>query len=84
VRDAKLVDVAVEACKAVLYPDLEQGSNNIIVVRRDPAPEIRPALSPTAGAVPDDPCGRPRTGWPMLEPYAGKPARTVLRGLGGP
>src|SRR5918995_7279034 len=22
--------------------------------------------------------------WPMLEPYAGKPARTVLRGLGGP
>ena len=32
---------------------------------------------------PGRPRGRPCMRWPMLEPYAGKPARTVLRGLGG-
>jgi hypothetical protein len=69
------------AWKAVFDPDLEQGGNTNIVVR-DPPPEIRPVSSSTAGAVPDATRGRPRTGWPMLEPYAGKPVRTVLEGAG--
>jgi len=49
-----------------------------------PPPEIRPPFSSTAGTVQDGPRGRPRMRGPMLEPYAGKPARTVLRGRGGP
>ena len=36
------------ACKAVFDPDLEQGGNLNVVVRRDPPPETRPALWSTA------------------------------------
>ena len=73
------------ACKAVFDPDLEQGGNTNVVVRRDPAtgdydPRSRPPLVPSRTV----PAVDPRMRWPMLEPYAGQLARTVLRGLGGP
>ena len=71
------------ACKADLDPDLEQGGNTDIVVRRDPATgemsrvlvhrSCRPGRSPrsTSDALAD------------ASAVCGKPARTVL-GLGGP
>jgi hypothetical protein len=71
------------ACKAVFDPDLEQGGHTNIVVRRDTATgEMTRALC-TGGAVPAATRGRPHLRWPMREPYAGKPARTVLRGWAG-
>jgi hypothetical protein len=41
------------ACKAVFDPDLEQGGNTNIVVRRDPATGDILIRSSTAGAVSD-------------------------------
>jgi hypothetical protein len=57
-----------------LDPGLERGGNIDIVVRRDPATGDTTAFSSTAGAVLDDPRGRARVRWPILEPYAGEGA----------
>ena len=48
-----------------------------------PPPETPPGISSTAGAARGGRRGRSRQRWRMLEPYAGRPARTVLRGPGG-
>jgi hypothetical protein len=50
--------------------DLEQGGNTNIVVRRDPTTGGIPVLSPTAGAAPDGPRGRPCMRSQMLEGWA--------------
>ena len=55
------------ASNVVFDPDLEQGGNINVVVRRDPATGDMTRVLVHRWCRPAR--GRPRTGWPMLEPY---------------